>query len=101
MKIMDWLKLIKDEHNSFHCETEELANEFLTIAHNLGYKWISGTSLLDVNHWDIWEENTCYCFSKEDGGFSYARMDIVRSWVFNVINVKELLYGRKPFKLKR
>lgn len=43
-----------------HCDTEEKANEFLALADSVGYKWSSGTSLIEENCWAFYKEYTCY-----------------------------------------
>jgi len=99
---MDWLKLIHGK-NSFHCETEEIADEFLKIMNDLGFKWRSETSLIDDNLWNTFKEKTCYDYSSDENliGFGFGGVETIRDMGFNIINVKELLYGRKPFKLFR
>lgn len=42
-----------DINTVVHCPTEELANEVLAIADNLGYKWHSGNRYIKDNHWRI------------------------------------------------
>lgn len=49
-----------DVNTVVHCATNELANQVLAIADNLGYKWVTGKSYKGINCWDIWKERTCY-----------------------------------------
>lgn len=43
-----------------HCDTEEKANHFLALADSVGYKWMSGYSLIEKNNWGLYKEKTCY-----------------------------------------
>ena len=57
-----------------HCDTEEKANEFLALADSVGYKWVSGESLMKEFHsWETYEEKTCYHITKD--GMLYAYTD--------------------------
>ena len=49
---------------AIHCPTEELANEFLNLAHEQGFRWRVGDSLIENNYWDKFKENTCYILLK-------------------------------------
>jgi len=102
---MDWKELLNNKMNSFHCETEEIADEFLKIANDLGLLWRSSTPLTYENHWYVYREKTCYQNNPFEDGSLYAigYSDISHSinMNFNLINVGDLLYGRKPFKLNR
>ena len=93
----NWEKLFKQDGLVFHCETQELANHLLSIAHDLGYQWSNGQSYLDVHHWELYENETCY---KIKSGH-YGSETYFINERYNVINVLELLGGRKPFKLSR
>ncbi|MDD4001096.1 MAG: hypothetical protein PHX62_09445 [Bacilli bacterium] len=56
----------KYENKAVHCDTEEKANEFLTLADSFGFKWwFLGSSLLSHNNWKHYKEITCY-FIKYD-----------------------------------
>lgn len=48
------------QRTAVHCETEELADKVLDIAHNLGYKWCSGGSFKDDNKYWCDKSDTCY-----------------------------------------
>lgn len=43
-----------------HCETEELANEFLELADSLGCIWNRGDKLTKFNEWDRHKDKTYY-----------------------------------------
>ena len=45
---------------SVHCDTEEKANKFLALAHGVGYRWFKSVSLLHLNCWNWYREQTCY-----------------------------------------
>ena len=65
MKITDAYK----PDTVIHCETKEEAKRILRLADAQGWKWSSGKSYIDINHWDVYEEDTCYnLFS---GRYSY------------------------------
>lgn len=61
-------KLKISENTVVHCETKELADKVLLIAHCLGYKWSSGSSYLEYNRWNTYGSNTHYNLFK--GEFS-------------------------------
>ena len=42
------------------CKSEKLAKEFLQLAHDNGWEWITGVSLLNETNWNYNKENTCY-----------------------------------------
>jgi len=94
--MINWKELFEGR-NVFHCESEELANKLLNIAHDLGYKWRNKNLFTECNAWENYKENTCY--NIKSGGFCekkyYQQND------YNIINAKELLKGRKTFKLNR
>lgn len=43
-----------------HCNTEKKANHFLKLADSVGYRWVSGKSLIEKNRWKQYKEETCY-----------------------------------------
>lgn len=54
------------------CKTQELANEFLTLADSVGYKWaFSGDPLLGNTHWLMYEHKTVYFVD------SYIQFDVM------------------------
>ena len=42
------------------CKSEELAEEFLQLAHDNGWTWLAGDSLLERTYWEVHERYTCY-----------------------------------------
>lgn len=58
MTLKEFNELYLDK--AVHCETEELANEFLELADSFGYKWFSGHKLTLFNEWDMCKDQTCY-----------------------------------------
>ena len=73
------------EKLAIHCNAEEKANKLLKAFDKLGKKWFSESSYLKINHWDIYEKNTCYnnnngysCFDwhKENGYNIYEFEDV-------------------------
>lgn len=54
-----------------NCPTEELAEEFLEMADNFGYKWNSGDRYTCLNYYRDYADKTCYCLHKR----SYADLD--------------------------
>jgi len=59
--------LLISENTVVHCPTEELANEVLLIAHDCGYKWNDGDSILKVNMWNSYKTDACYRFLNSAG----------------------------------
>lgn len=53
------------EGKTVWCKTEVLANEFLSKAHEAGYKWGSGVNLLDESYWEVRKGDTCYYIYKD------------------------------------
>jgi len=96
--IIDWEELFKQDNTVFHCEIEDIAIEFLSIAHNLDYEWRNGDSYLHKNEWSFYKEETCY--NIKNGTFADVEY-FINEMGYKIINISELLYGRKPFKLKR
>lgn len=45
-----------------HCDTEEQANELLAFLHAEGAKWNTSSSLLSHNNYEVYRDETCYCF---------------------------------------
>lgn len=68
------------------CETFEEAKRLLKIAHEKGYKWFTGKSLLEESYWFRYEENTVYIFSKR--GCEYNCTNYMTSK--KTINFKDL-----------
>jgi len=93
----NWKELFEQDDTVFHCETEELAIKLLKIANDLGYKWNNGKSYLENISWKFCEEETCYWI--KDG--TYYFKDYFEKQNYTILNVKDLLYGRRPFKLHR
>ena len=52
-------------NRAVHCDTEEKANHFLTLADSVGYKWFTEHSLKDMNYWETHEGETCYHITEE------------------------------------
>ena len=48
-----------------HCRTKELANEFLKLAHEQGWHWIMGESLVEKNYWNKYKECICYYLNRD------------------------------------
>lgn len=46
------------------CETKNEANQLLQKAHETGFCWKHGQSLLDFNMWDEFKHQTCYNLSR-------------------------------------
>ena len=46
-----------------HCDTKAKANIFLRYLDSCGENWIGGKSYLTADHWEAYEENTCYVFN--------------------------------------
>lgn len=67
-----------------HCETEELANEFLELADSFGYKWSAGDKLTIRNKWKEYGKNTYYRLFPYDkkyvrfGNIEYTFLKIIK-----------------------
>ena len=75
----------------FHCETEEIANVLLKIAHSFGLEWISSGSYLDTNYWCVHKNETCYNLS--DG--TYADTQCYISDYYTIIDASKLIAKHK------
>jgi len=96
--MIDWVELFSRKRITFHCETEDIAIEFLKIAHEHGHKLCNGKSFLEKNDWNKHHGNrTCYDISC---GMS-SSVEFETKLGYTIINVSELLYERNPFKLNR
>lgn len=95
--MINWEELFKRKNTTFHCETEEIAKQFLRIAHEHGYRWCSNKTYINKNPWNVYQNETCYNIN--EGAYCSKNWSITEG--FNIINVKDLLGQRKPFKLKR
>lgn len=42
------------------CKSEYFAEAFLRLAHDNGWEWINGESLLERTYWEVYEKYTCY-----------------------------------------
>lgn len=57
-----------------HCETIEQSIFFTHYLDSLGLTWSSGNSYTIFDNWDIYKEDTCYCFTiGEYGRIRYFR----------------------------
>lgn len=45
---------------AIHCNTEEKANHFLSLADSVGYKWVNSRELINFSQWGRFKEETCY-----------------------------------------
>ena len=107
------------ENTVIHCETEKEAKRILDMAHELGYKWLYGSSFKDYNNWG--GDYTCYDLSKGMyGSLRYyinegytiilstqiADLELPKStgWSLSPEDIKELKAGEKAdnrYVLKR
>lgn len=102
--MLDWKEIIERPNCVFHCRTHLSAMEFLHIVHNLGYTWISGSSLLLFDSWGIYNEETCYDFLKLHGieGVGFGNLNWANKNDYMIIDVEKVLKtNKRPFKLKR
>jgi hypothetical protein len=97
--MINWKELFEQERTVFHCETKEIAIEFLKIPHELGYSWNNVEFYLNNEKWNTYKEKTCYNIR---GGMR-GNTDYYFEKNFTVYNVKELLVSNKsePKLLKR
>lgn len=71
-----------------NCKTKKDAMEFLKYCHNQGMEWFSGGKLLLDDHYDRYNCNTCYIYTKE--GMEYASKKYWEGFDTNIIKFKEL-----------
>lgn len=83
-----------DENTAVRCSTKELANQVLTLADSLGYKWAYGDSFLSNMRWENFHIFTCYCLhlGKYGAAWDYA------SNGFKVISAEEFIKLHKDMK---
>jgi len=92
----DWETLLNNTNNEFLCTTEDVAIEFLKIAHNYGYTWRNFRFYNQDTFWNHYKEQTCYSLFYNNIHYGTHEPNT------NLIDVKELIEGyRKPFKLHR
>ncbi len=80
-----------------HCDTEEKANEFLKLAHGVGYKWCNGESLLEDNYYQNDLEKTCYLVGSE--GFEYSPEYFYIEEGYEVVEFKQEKENNMKFKV--
>ena len=76
-----------DINTVVHCPTEELANEVLAIADNLGYKWYGENRYIESSYWRISKKDTCYDLIRG----RYAYLDYYESQKKTIISAKEFI----------
>lgn len=83
-----------DENTAVRCSTKELANQVLTLADSLGYKWAYGDSFLSNMRWENFHIFTCYCLhlGKYGAAWDYA------SNGFKVISAEEFIKLHKRYE---
>lgn len=62
-----------------HCNTEEKAKELLKMAHDFGWEWPTGGSLIAKTNWCFNEEKTCYRI-RDNKNVTYADRDFYVDW---------------------
>jgi hypothetical protein len=80
------------ENMVVHCPTEELANEVLSIADKLGYRWGSGSRYTDYTHWNLYKEKTCYNLTKG----LYATVGYYELMEKTIISAKDFIAQVNP-----
>lgn len=73
------------DHLAIHCDIEEKANNLLKFFDKLGKKWISKYSYLEINHWAIYEEYTCY-----DNKKGYCHIDWYKQKSYKIYEFDEV-----------
>ena len=70
-----------------HCPTEKLANEFLKLVYEQGWRWATGASLVEENCWDQYKENTCYILFKNKN-VMFSEIDFYEKENYTIIEYK-------------
>ncbi len=82
---------INNKNIGVSCTTKEDAEAFLRIAHQMGYHWSSGTSLIRNSNWEYYKHNTYYCI--ENDVFYYGNLRNINP-ERKVIDCSEFLTAR-------
>ena len=67
LKVNDLIDKFLEGEIRVNCKTEKQAEEFMLYLSRRGYKWCSGSSLLDYTKWEVYGEDTvyiCYCYNR-------------------------------------
>lgn len=67
-----------------HCDTEEKAKAFLSLAKSFGTIWASGEKIDETLRDESYEETMCYSISK-DGRMRYADLDFLKSRGYKIV----------------
>ena len=73
----------KGREVSMHCKTLEEAEDFCHEMHKTGLTWSSGKSYLEMNCFNVFNEQTCYYFNRSTYtsiGHSKTRGDQILEW---------------------
>lgn len=79
-----------NENLAIHCDTEEKANKLLKEFNKFGERWFSGVNYLVMNHWHIYEENTCY-----DNMNSYTSIDRYKANDYKIYEFEDINFEEK------
>lgn len=85
-------------NKAVHCDTEEKANEFLKLAHDVGYEWSNHKSLLDINNYFEYKDKTCYKVNAE--GITYASLRFYRGEDLTIVEFEPETIKENTMKYK-
>lgn len=73
----------EDKEVCMHCKTEEEADDFCREMDKAGLMWCTGKSYLEMNCFNVYNEQTCYYFNKGtyvNIGYSKTRGNRILEW---------------------
>lgn len=73
----------KDKNVCMHCRTREEADDFCHEMHKAGLTWSSGKSYLEMNCFNVYNEQTCYYFNRGtyvNIGYSKTKGNQILEW---------------------
>lgn len=77
------------EKLAIHCNTKEKAEKLLKGFDKLDKKWFSGASYLEINHWDVYEEYTCYNNINGYSCFDWHKEKDYKIYEFDEVDLEE------------
>lgn len=88
---------ITKDYLAVHCNTEGKAKKLLFEADKVGLKWDTGTSFLEVSHYEVYKDKTCY--NLKEGyycDFGYYKNELE----FEIIEFDDIIFDEHDLKRK-